>query len=192
MQVDQSICQSDQGYGSFTKTCATIGSLIIVLLTLLQVKYGNKDASPFETHRLIMTLFIVAMLTYALTAVAAIKFQTWFTNHSLILLLNQICIAFGFLACDLLLLILAPLLGYFFLVICVLILLYPVHELLRKYEVSNKVQTIFHECMEHTLRLLPATVTPDSDSATPSMAQISMVQPVGSSEITKNSNEMNV
>ncbi|XVF48999.1 hypothetical protein PTKIN_Ptkin03bG0233500 [Pterospermum kingtungense] len=124
--------QSDQGSSCFTKTCATIGSLIIVLLTLLQVKYGNKDASPFETHRLIMTLFIVAMLTYALTAVAAIKFQAWFTNHSLNPLLNQ------------------------------------------------------------PLRLLPATVTPDSDFASSPMAQISMVQQDGSIEIIENRNERNV
>lgn len=63
--------------------CATIGSLIVLMFTLLQVKYKNKDASPFETHALIMTLFIVTMLTYALVGVAIIAFEAWFTNPSL-------------------------------------------------------------------------------------------------------------
>ncbi|XWS72262.1 hypothetical protein CRYUN_Cryun02cG0024900 [Craigia yunnanensis] len=78
--------------------CATIGSLIIVLLTLLQVKYENKDESPFDTDGLVMMLFIVTMLINTLVAVATITVQAWFPNHSLVPVLNQICFAFGVLA----------------------------------------------------------------------------------------------
>ena len=49
--------------------CATVGSLIIVLLALLQVKVGNKNASPFDTNGLVMMLFIVTMLINTLVAV---------------------------------------------------------------------------------------------------------------------------
>ncbi|XVF48893.1 hypothetical protein PTKIN_Ptkin03bG0225100 [Pterospermum kingtungense] len=68
----------------------------MVLLTTLQVKCtGNKVDSPFETHGLIMILFIVAMLSYALVAVVAIACESRFTNPSLVLVLNLICVAFG-------------------------------------------------------------------------------------------------
>ncbi|XVE83053.1 hypothetical protein DITRI_Ditri16bG0056300 [Diplodiscus trichospermus] len=85
--------------------------------------YGNKGASPFETHGLVMMLFIASMLIHSLVAVATLTMQALFKNHPFVPVLNQISIAFGVLACDLLLVILAPPFGYFFLVIWLLLLL---------------------------------------------------------------------
>ena len=186
--------QSDPGASSFTKMCATIGSLVNVLLTLLQVKYENKDASPFDTDGLVMMLFIVTMLINTLVAVATVTVQAWFTNHSLIPVLNQICIAFGVLACDLLLLILAPSFGYFFLVIWVLllflVLLYYVftlalHNHLRNWAVYNKVQKFYQKCMVRC----PLFHAAPQASAASTMAQTSVEQQDEFSEI---SNDMNV
>ena len=183
--------QSDQGTSPFTKMCAIIGSLIIVLLALLPLKCGNNE-SPFETHGLVMMLFIVTVFIHALVAVATITVEAArFTNHSLVPVLKLICFGFGVVACDLLLLILAPSFGYFLLAIWVLllllILLYYVltlalHNFLRNCEEYNKVQNFYQKCKELFFRLLQAA--PQASTECP-IAQ-SLV------ELTEIRNDMNI
>ncbi|XWS72258.1 hypothetical protein CRYUN_Cryun02cG0024500 [Craigia yunnanensis] len=158
MPPNQSIYQSDQGTSPFTKTCAMFGTLIIVLLSLLQLNYGNKNASPFETHRSIMMIFIVTMFVYASVAVATITVEAArFTNDSLVTVLKLICFALGVLACDLLVLILSPSFGYFLLAIWLLLLLAVVlHNLLRNREEYDKVKNFYQKCIQLFCGLLHA------------------------------------
>ena len=176
--------QSDPGASSFTKMCATIGSLVNVLLTLLQVKYENKDASPFDTDGLVMMLFIVTMLINTLVAVATITVQAWFTNHSLVPVLNQICIAFGVLGFDLLVLILSPSFGYFLLAIwLLLLLLVALHNLFCNCKEYDEVKNFYQKCIERVFHVAPPAST-ESPMARTSVERQDL--------FTETSNDMNV
>ncbi|XVE88312.1 hypothetical protein DITRI_Ditri19aG0059900 [Diplodiscus trichospermus] len=144
---------------------------------------SEQGASSFTD---IYDAFIAAILISTLVAAAAITVQARFTNHSLVPVLNQICIAFEVLACGLLLLILAPPFGFFFIVIwalfMLLLLLYygfilALHNFLRNCALYGKLQNFYQKC----------TVGPLLQAA-----QTSMDQQDGFTETSKNSNEMNV
>ena len=102
-----SICGSQQelGFSTTFQLHTAFGFLILLLLTLLQVKYQN-FGNPFQTHGATMSLFIIAVLVYAI-ALAGISQPSSNRSYLLILsILGRVCFIFGAFACDLLLLIL--------------------------------------------------------------------------------------
>ncbi|EOY16314.1 hypothetical protein QUC31_000991 [Theobroma cacao] len=113
--------ESKQGVGHSTIIQAAIGSLVVILLTTIQVLYQNDDKSPFKAHALIMKIFIVFAFTYTSLTVAVIALQSHCTSY--LPLLNHIGFVLGALVCDFLLLILLPPFGYFVLLLCILMLL---------------------------------------------------------------------
>jgi hypothetical protein len=107
------------------------GFLILLLLTLLQVKNQN-SGNPFETHGATMLLFIIAVHVYAI-ALAGISKPT--PNTSYIPILRRVCFIFGAFACGLLLLILVPPFGWLILSLCACMsakLLYDSYEQILK------------------------------------------------------------
>ena len=110
-----SICGSQQDFGYSTTVHTAFGFDILVLLTLLQVKYQN-SGNPFQTHVATMLPFILAVIIYAI-ALVAISQPT--PNISYLPILRHVCKIFGAFACDFLLLILVPSFGWFILVLCV-------------------------------------------------------------------------
>ena len=102
-----SICGSQQelGFSTTFQLHTAFGFLILLLLTLLQVKYQN-FGNPFQTHGATMLLFIIAVLVYAI-ALAGISQPSSDRSYLPILsILGRVCFIFGAFACDLLLLIL--------------------------------------------------------------------------------------
>jgi uncharacterized membrane protein YfcA len=93
--------------------------LILVLLSLLQIKCQNSGNSPFDTHVTIMPLLIIVIYFYGV-AYAAITRQN--PNRSYIYLVVLICDILGALASSLLILILLPSFGRFLLVLCAFVL----------------------------------------------------------------------
>ncbi|KAJ6342921.1 hypothetical protein OIU77_024014 [Salix suchowensis] len=101
---------------STTAMHAAMSFLNFVLLALLQLKYQNKEISPFEAHGTIILLYILTSLVYS-TAFIALLLRAHHQLPETICLatLEHISLLTGALACDLLLLILAPPFGYFLL-----------------------------------------------------------------------------
>ncbi|KAK4580926.1 hypothetical protein RGQ29_024546 [Quercus rubra] len=100
-----------------------VGFLIILLLTLLQVR-GQSSGDPFQTHGATISAFVIAIFFYA-TALAVISQLT--PNTRYLPILWHVCIIFGVLACGLLLRIIVPPFGLLILVLWVctsLLLLY--------------------------------------------------------------------
>ncbi|KAF3947546.1 hypothetical protein CMV_026334, partial [Castanea mollissima] len=95
-----------------------VGFLIILLLTLLQVR-GQSSGDPFQTHGATMSAFVIAIFVYA-TALAVTSQLT--PNTRYLPILRHVCIIFGALACGLLLRIIVPPFGLLILVLGLLIL----------------------------------------------------------------------
>ncbi|KAL4607572.1 hypothetical protein ACB092_09G184800 [Castanea dentata] len=95
-----------------------VGFLIILLLTLLQVR-GQSSGDPFQTHGATMLAFVIAIFVYA-TALAVTSQLT--PNTRYLPILRHVCIIFGALACGLLLRIIVPPFGLLILVLGLLIL----------------------------------------------------------------------
>ena len=110
-----SICGSQQELNFSTTVHTAFGFVIVLLLTLLQVKYQN-FGNPFQMHGAIMSLFIVCVLAYAI-ALVVVSQPT--PNTSYLPLLRDVCFIFGAFACDLLLLMLVPPFGWLILGLCV-------------------------------------------------------------------------
>ncbi|KAJ6711275.1 PROTEIN putative-RELATED [Salix purpurea] len=118
---------------STTAMHAAMTFLNVVLLALLQLKYQNKETSPFEAHGTIILLYILASIIYS-TAFIALLLRA---HHQppetpCLATLEHISLLTGALACDLLLLILAPPFGYFLLAFCGVLVL--VKALLGSYQ----------------------------------------------------------
>lgn len=118
---------------SSTAIHTVVGFLIVLLLTLLQVKYQN-SGNPFQMHGATMLFFIIAVVVYAIIALVGI--HQWTPNTSYIQILRRVCFIFGAFACGLLLLLLVPPLGWLILILCVCMfvqLLCDSHEQILEY-----------------------------------------------------------
>ncbi|XWS23726.1 hypothetical protein CRYUN_Cryun28dG0040000 [Craigia yunnanensis] len=82
--------------------------------------YQNDDKSPFQTHGLVMKIFIISVCIYTSLAVAVV---IPCTSYSYLAVLNRLGLVLGAFVCDFLLLMLFPPFGYFVLVLCILMLL---------------------------------------------------------------------
>ncbi|KAG8663981.1 hypothetical protein MANES_01G269250v8 [Manihot esculenta] len=110
---------------SSTEIHTSVRFLILVLLTLVQVKYQDKQDSPFETHEAIMVLFIVAAFIYTVSFLSSLILIQNHHDYTFYVLpiLKQISVVSGTLACDSLILILCPPFGYLVLALCALLAL---------------------------------------------------------------------
>ncbi|KAM3690901.1 hypothetical protein ACJW31_09G155100 [Castanea mollissima] len=113
-----SICRSQQQLNSSTTVHTAFGFLIMMLLTLIQVRFQNSD-NPFHTNGGIMFSFIGCALGYSIT-LAWISQPT--LNTSYLHIGRSVCVIFGTFASGLLVEILLPPLGFFILAICALML----------------------------------------------------------------------
>ncbi|KAF9660657.1 hypothetical protein SADUNF_SadunfUnG0001700 [Salix dunnii] len=109
-----------------------MNSVNVALLTLLQLKYQNKEISPFEEHGTIILLYILTSVVYSTVLIALLLRAHQLQGTLCLATLEHICLLSGALACDLLLLILAPPFGYFLLAFCGVLIL--VKALLRSYQ----------------------------------------------------------
>lgn len=91
----------------------------------MQVKYQDKQDSPFETHEAIMVLFIVAAFIYTVSFLSSLILIQNHHDYTFYVLpiLKQISVVSGTLACDSLILILCPPFGYLVLALCALLAL---------------------------------------------------------------------
>ncbi|KAG5538642.1 hypothetical protein RHGRI_019264 [Rhododendron griersonianum] len=74
-----------QGSTSFTTCHAVYTFLVTTLIGLLQVKYQNKNVSPFETHLTSIRSFVIAVFIYCLVTVGKIITKNYGANCSKIL-----------------------------------------------------------------------------------------------------------
>ena len=93
-----SICSSQQEFGFSTTFHTAFGFLILLLLTLLQVKY--------QIHGATMSLFIIVVLVYAIALAGISQPSSNRIYLPIPSILGRVCFIFRAFACDLLLLIL--------------------------------------------------------------------------------------
>ncbi|KAG6716203.1 hypothetical protein I3842_04G036000 [Carya illinoinensis] len=86
----------------------TIQTLIQVLVNLLPVQYQKSGSSPFETHCIIMSIFIGAVCVYFLALMEIFRPNPNASYHHAARL---ICYVSGILACTCLVMILFPTFG---------------------------------------------------------------------------------
>ena len=139
-----SICRSQQQLDSSTTVHTALGFLIMMLLTLIQVRFQNTD-NPFHTNGGIMFSFIGCALDYSIT-LAWISQPT--LNTSYLHIGRTVCVIFGTSASGLLVETLLPPLGFFILAICALMfaqLLCVSHQ-----EILQCFQEIFQSINQYT------------------------------------------
>ena len=109
-----SICGSQQelGFSTTFQFHTAFGFLILLLLTLLQVKYQNLG-NPFQTHGATMSLFIIAVLVYAIALAGICQPSSNRSYLPILSIIGRVCFIFGAFACDLLLLITTTNFSYF-------------------------------------------------------------------------------
>ncbi|KAK9274180.1 hypothetical protein L1049_018994 [Liquidambar formosana] len=105
--------------GSSIALHAAFGFLIVVLSTLIQIKYQSKDLSPFETHPATMIAFIIVVVIHVGALVVTIGRET--DSRSYLPVLRHALLISGALASALLLRILVPLFGLFMFILCLLL-----------------------------------------------------------------------
>ncbi|KAJ6394915.1 hypothetical protein OIU77_024015 [Salix suchowensis] len=135
----------------YTGSHAVMNNLNVALLALLQLKYQNKGISPFEEHGTIMLLYILTCLFYSTAFIALLLRARQPPETVCLATLEHISLLSGALACDLLLLILAPPSGYFLLAICGVLVLVKALQQNRDHDVAaiserarDLIRNVFH------------------------------------------------
>ncbi|KAJ6427763.1 hypothetical protein OIU84_023212 [Salix udensis] len=130
---------------------AAMNNLNVALLALLQVKYQNKETSPFEAHGTIMLLYILTCLFYSIAFIALLLRARQLPETLCLATLEHISLLTGALACDLLLLILAPPFGYFLLAFGGVLILVKALQQIRDHDVAaiserarDLIPNVFH------------------------------------------------
>ena len=121
----------------FTAWFALIGFTFSSLLTLIVLMYRGSSAALFQEHSAIMLGLIIDVVTFAEALVAWVLAISNRNSH---LFLKRVCLILGDLACDLLLFILDPILGWIIFGLGASILVYLLY-------VSDK--QIFKYCREY-------------------------------------------
>ncbi len=115
-----SIFRNDPEFHS-TTWLALFSFLIGFLLTLLGLKYQSSGVSLFHTHGAILLLLIIDVCIFTITMVMIMLASS---NKSRLHLLKIVFFISGTFACNLLLLILVPLFGWFIFTIFVFVLVW--------------------------------------------------------------------
>ena len=105
---------------------AAFSFMLGFLLTLLGWKYQNSSVSLFHTHGAIMLLLIIDVCTFTI-ALAMTILPT--ANRTHLSLFKNVCLISGAFACNLLLLILVPLFGWFIFTIFLFVLVWLLYGL---------------------------------------------------------------
>ena len=104
-----SLSRIKQEIHSFTAWLALVGFSFSNLLILVGLMYQGSGATLFHEHNAIMLGLIIDVVTFT-TALAAWVLAT--SNRNSPLFFKSVCLILGALACDLLLFILNPILGW--------------------------------------------------------------------------------
>ena len=104
-----SLFRIEQEFRSFIIWLALIGFTFSNLLILIRLVYQGSGTAPFHEHNAIMQGLIIDVVTFT-TALVAWVLAT--SNRNSPLFFKSVCLNSGALACDLLLFILNPILGW--------------------------------------------------------------------------------
>ncbi|XP_030928553.1 uncharacterized protein LOC115954761 [Quercus lobata] len=122
---------NEQEFRSYTAWLAALAFLLGFLLTLLGWKYQNPGVSVFDTHCAIILLLILNVCTCTISLAMIIVLPT--SNKTHLSFFKNVFLFSGVFACDLVLLVLIPPLGWFIFSISVSVLvwlLYASHKLI--------------------------------------------------------------
>ncbi|KAK4551658.1 hypothetical protein RGQ29_032318 [Quercus rubra] len=115
------LTRSEQEIRSITALLALFGFILGFLLTLVGFKYPSSGAVLFHKHHAIMLGLMIDLVTFTTVLVAAIL---PITKRNCFHFFQKVCLFFGALACNLLIFILVPILGWVFFTLGVSILVY--------------------------------------------------------------------
>ena len=104
-----SLSRIEQEFRSFIAWLVLVGFTFSNLLILVRLMYQGSSAAVFHEHNAIMLGLIIDVVTFT-TALAAWVLAT--SNRNSPLFFKSVCLILGALACDLLLFILNPILGW--------------------------------------------------------------------------------
>ncbi|KAK4592973.1 hypothetical protein RGQ29_017207 [Quercus rubra] len=107
--------KNEQEFRSYTAWLAAFAFLLGFLLTLLGLKYQNPGVSVFDTHRAIILLLILNVCTCTISLAMIIVLPT--SNKTHLSFFKNVFLFSGVFACDLVLLVLIPPLGWFIFII---------------------------------------------------------------------------
>ncbi|KAK4593025.1 hypothetical protein RGQ29_017248 [Quercus rubra] len=113
--------RSEQEIRSITALLALFSFILGFLLTLVGFKYPSSGAALFHKHHAIMLGLMIDLVTFTTVLVAA---MLPITNRNCFHFFQKVCLFFGALACNLLIFILVPILGWVFFTFGVSILVY--------------------------------------------------------------------
>ena len=134
-----SLCRtrSEKEIRSITALLALFGFILGFLLTLVGLKYPSSGATLFHKHHAIMLGLMIDLVTFTTVLVAA---MLPITNRNCFHFFQKVCLFFGALACNLLIFILVPILGWVFFTLGVSILVYLLY---------GSYRMIFKFCQEN-------------------------------------------
>ncbi|XWS07637.1 hypothetical protein CRYUN_Cryun41cG0006600 [Craigia yunnanensis] len=107
-------------------------------------------AAPFETHSVVMSIFVITTLVYAVACVIEAKLQTGNNSYHGVII-SKICLLSGSLATVLLVLIIFPALGWFILFVWTLFLVKLTYDAFQKlhqlYQAISSASDVFNEVL---------------------------------------------
>ena len=138
-----SIFRNEQELHSYTIWLVVFGFMLGSLLTFLGWKYQSPDVSLFDIHGAIMLLLIIAVCIFTISMVV-IKLPNF--NKIDLPFFKGVFLISGVLACDLILLMLAPPFGWFIFTICASVMV------LLLYRSRREIQKFLNQCGTPLLR----------------------------------------
>ncbi|KAF9660658.1 hypothetical protein SADUNF_SadunfUnG0001800 [Salix dunnii] len=144
--------------------------VLILVKALLRSYQQIMEISPFEEHGTIILLYILTSVVYSTVLIALLLRAHQLQGTLCLATLEHICLLSGALACDLLLLILAPPFGYSLLAFCGVLIL--VMALLRSYQqirghdvaaISERARDLIRNVFQRSSPLNQAQVSQSKD-----------------------------
>ena len=140
-----SIFRNEQELHSFTKWLAVFGFMLGSLLTFLGWKYQSPNVSLFDIHGAIMLLLIIDVCIFTISMAVTILPNF---NRFYLPLFKGVFLISGVLACDLILLMLAPPFGWFIFTICASVMVLLLYQSRR--EILQRCQAILEPMWDST------------------------------------------